>query len=412
MIDTFLMEINMELISLYPFDPTGRSPDNKIQDESITVIPPAEIKDYSYVIPRAAPFYADTLVVRDGIGPGSRRLIENVDYWCVIDFLSASHSLQRRVSVGIALLDARYSGTLYVTYQTVGGNYTLADYSVLEELIRERYIVKHVSYEQIINLPEGFAPDWHAHQVADMVGMSEVVGKLSEMISAIMGNAGSFGQLAACVDDHLNKTLAHRPENVGLGNVRNYGVATAEDIYDGNSLKYVTADMLNYYVSQQTGRPPIRPQGDLDGLTPLQKVVNLTQSVQYNDKELSTEWYVQYSPSSRILTGNITINTPFIFKPAHNLNLNITSNVGSSPTTFPLVNFNTNVKQLGEHVNFTLFNERTVFGINDSNCLSVVLQSHGDVEVNIGSLTLFFTATVPDSETSVMLLDFLNGVNV
>lgn len=402
----------MELISLYPFDPTGRSPDNKIQNESITVIPPAEIKDYSYVIPRAAPFYVDTLVVRDGTGPGSRRLIENVDYWCVIDFLSASHSLKRRVSVGIALLDARYSGTLYVTYQTVGGNYSLADYSVLEELIRARYIVKHVSYEQIINLPEGFAPDWHAHQVADMVGMSEVVGKLSEMISAIMGNAGSFGQLAASVDDHLNKTLAHQPENVGLGNVRNYGVATADDIYDGNALKYVTADMLNYYVSQQTGRPPTRPQGVPDGLTPLQKIVNLTQSVQYNDKELSADWYVQYSPSSRILTGNITITTPFIFKPAHNLNLNITSNVGSDPIAFPLVNFNTNVKQIGEHVNFTLFNERAVFSINDENCLSVIMQSYGDVDVNIGGLTLFFTATVPDSETSVTLLDFLNGVNV
>lgn len=401
----------MELISLYPFDPTGRSPDNKIQNESITVIPPAEIKDYSYVIPRAAPFYVDTLVVRDGTGPGSRRLIENVDYWCVIDFLSASHSLQRRVSVGIALLDARYSGTLYVTYQTVGGNYTLADFSVLEELIRERYIVKHVSYEQIINLPEGFAPEWHAHQVADMIGMNEVVDKLSDMVVAIMKNAGSLGQLATTVNDHMENSLAHRPIDVGLGNLRNYGVATADDIYDANPLKYVTADMLNYYVSQQTGQPSIRPPGSPGTMEPAQKSVKVIAPIQYFNKELASEWNIQYASSSRMLSGSIKISTPFMFEPSNKLTLKLVSNAGSAPIALPLVNFNTNVKQIGQHINFNIFCEDPVFNIYSNETLSITLQSLGDVNVEIDSLTIYFTANVGDSDTSSALLVFLDGID-
>lgn len=240
----------MQLVSLYPFDPTGRATANKIENQTITVIPPTEIKDYSYVVPRGAPFYSDTLVLKDGRGTGARTLIENVDYWCVIDFLSASHSLNRRISVGVALLDARYSGTLYATYQAVGGNYSLADFSILEELIRERYIVKHVSYEQIINLPPGFAPEWHEHQVGDMVGMSEVRDVLQEMTNAIGANSGSFGQLNSLYYDHTNHENVHSPAEVGLSNLHNYGVATENDVSRGANNKYVTADILRRYVTE------------------------------------------------------------------------------------------------------------------------------------------------------------------
>lgn len=239
----------MELVSLYPYDPTARATSNKIVNESITVIPPSQITDYSYVVPRAAPFFAETLVVKDGKGVGARTLVENVDYWCVIDFLSASVGLTKRVSVGIALLDPNYSGTLYVSYQTLGGNYTMADYSVLEELIRERYVVKHVSYEQIINLPAGFSPEWHSHEVADMVGMSSVVTSLDNIKVATESRNGSYGQIEQQLRNHVNSAAAHTPADIGLGNVKNYGVATLTDAKGGSVSKYITADILKQYVA-------------------------------------------------------------------------------------------------------------------------------------------------------------------
>ena len=241
----------MQLVSLYPFDPTGRASANRIENQSITVTPPTQITDYSYVVPRGAPFYADSLVVKDGRSVGARTLVENVDYWCVIDFLSASVSLTKRVCVGIALLDPGYSGTLYITYQAVGGNYSLADYSVLEELIRERYVVKHVSYEQIINLPEGFAPEWHQHEIADMVGMGQVVTMLNNIKIAIEGRQGSYGQLSAQISNHTGNSAAHTPSQVGLGNVKNYDVATLAEANTGAGNKYVTASVMKQYVSGQ-----------------------------------------------------------------------------------------------------------------------------------------------------------------
>lgn len=241
----------MQLVSLYPFDPTGRATANRIENQSITVTPPTQITDYSYVVPRGAPFYADSLVVKDGRNVGARTLVENVDYWCVIDFLSASTALTKRVCVGIALLDPGYSGTLYVTYQAVGGNYSLADYSVLEELIRERYVVKHVSYEQVINLPEGFAPEWHAHEVADMIGMGQVVTMLDNIKVAINGRQGSYGQLNTQISNHVGSSAAHTPSQVGLSNVKNYDVATLAEATSGAGNKYVVASIMKQYVSSQ-----------------------------------------------------------------------------------------------------------------------------------------------------------------
>lgn len=241
----------MQLVSLYSFDPTGRATANRIENQSITVSPPSSITDYSYVVPRGAPFYAESLVVKDGRSAGARTLVENVDYWCVIDFLSASTALTKRVSVGIALLDPGYSGTLYITYQAVGGNYSLADYSVLEELIRERYVVKHVSYEQVINLPEGFAPEWHAHEVADMVGMGQVVTMLDNIKVAINGRQGSYGQLNTQISNHVGSSAAHTPSQVGLSNVKNYDVATLAEATSGAGNKYVVASIMKQYVNSQ-----------------------------------------------------------------------------------------------------------------------------------------------------------------
>lgn len=239
----------MQLISLYAYDPSGQLPANKVVDEGIVIIPPRDIKDWSYVCPRAAPFFADSLVVKNGKGSGARTLIENVDYRIVFDFVSASVHLKRRICCGIALLNPQYSGTIYVTYQALGGEFTMSDFTILEEIVRNRYKTVHIAYEQIINLPEGFAPTWHEHKVKDMVAMSAVVEKLKAIEEALLAReAGSWDQLDRLINHHINSTQAHVPANVGLGNVKNYGIATRADVTAGRADKYVTADTLKAVV--------------------------------------------------------------------------------------------------------------------------------------------------------------------
>lgn len=239
----------MQLISLYAYDPSGQLPANKVVDEGIVIIPPRDIKDWSYVCPRAAPFFADSLVVKNGKGSGARTLIENVDYRIVFDFVSASVHLKRRICCGIALLNPQYSGTIYVTYQALGGEFTMSDFTILEEIVRNRYKTVHIAYEQIINLPEGFAPAWHEHKVKDMVAMSAVVEKLKAIEQALLNRgSGSWDQLDRLINHHINSTQAHIPANVGLGNVKNYGIATRADVTAGRADKYVTADTLKAVV--------------------------------------------------------------------------------------------------------------------------------------------------------------------
>lgn len=415
----------MELISLYSFDPTGRSPANRIDNETITVIPPEQIKDYSYVIPRAAPFYVDTLIVRNGLNVGSRRLIENVDYWCVIDFLSASHSLQRRVCVGIALLDASYSGTLYVTYQTVGGNYTLADYSILEELIRERYIVKHVSYEQIINLPSGFAPDWHKHEVADMVGMSEVVTSMKGIITALQTNAGSFGQLSSSFNDHIENLRAHTPSEIGLGNVKNFGVATLEDIDARSSTTYVTAKTFKEYISDpERGFVNFDPTAPFEPNSNTQLIVNkvnptvYTKSqtiiVRYMNENLSGTWINVYNPHSGELKININIESPFIFNPNINMQLYnslpvINDELPELSLTIMSHGVTARQSQAFNVCEYRLYGKNLT--ISDNMFLELQVQTLPETVIHLSSLNLHASINVKNNQEHLALMNYFEGVN-
>lgn len=242
------VNLTMKLITLYPYDPNGINPRNRVVNEAFTVSPPGNISDYSYTCLRAAPFFADTVVIKDGIGVGARTLIEGVDYWLAGEFVSASIALRRRICTMVAMLDESYSGTLYATYQTMGGNFTLADFSVMEELIRRRYTAIHISYEQIINLPAGFAPEFHRHQLGDMVGLSSVVDKLDSIRQAVASRGGSYDQLNAELDSHERAQYAHTPSQVGLGNVENFGIASQNDVVTRAANKYITAKTLFDYV--------------------------------------------------------------------------------------------------------------------------------------------------------------------
>ena len=64
----------------YAYDGLGTNPDNLIVNERHSVQPPSQISDASFIILRAAPFFANSLVLRTGPTSGSTLLVEGVDY--------------------------------------------------------------------------------------------------------------------------------------------------------------------------------------------------------------------------------------------------------------------------------------------------------------------------------------------
>lgn len=236
---------------LYPLDLTGSQPSNKIRDEKHTISPPSQITQSSFVVLRACPFFAHNVVVKDGIGPTARTLAFGEDYLLTHKSIALTMHTKKPVYASIQFKDRNYTGTIYVTYQTVGGEYNLDDYTIVEKLTRQKYIINHTSFDQIVGLPASFPNPPHQHDPTDLVGMEQIVEQLSNLAAAIRGNKGSFGLVNTTINSHLTAQSAHSPAQVGLSNVKNFGLAVAADFETRAADKYTTAVVITDYVNKR-----------------------------------------------------------------------------------------------------------------------------------------------------------------
>ena len=235
---------------LYPLDLTGSQPSNTIRDEKHTISPPSQITQSSFIVLRACPFFAHNIVVKDGKGATARTLAFGEDYLLTHKSIALTMLTKKGVYASIQFKDRNYTGSVYVTYQTVGGEYNLDDYTIVEKLTRQKYIITHTSFDQLVGLPASFPNPPHQHDPTDLVGMAAVVEKLSDLAAAIRGNKGSFGLVNTLIHSHLNNITSHTPSQVGLGNLKNYALAVANDYDIKSSDKYTTPATVNDYVSK------------------------------------------------------------------------------------------------------------------------------------------------------------------
>lgn len=240
-------------MAIYPLDLTGTATTNKIVNEPVAVVPPAEVQDAAFFVPSAAPFFRDGFVIKTGTSPGAQTLVENSDYIFSHDFIEASIDLETPISGGVILTNRNYTGTLYLTYQTLGGDFVQNTIDTVVDLTRRHYHVRTVTWSQVANVPNVFPPAHHEHQINDLVSMSEVVAKLIEIKDAILAAQNntspvSIQDVMDLLTAHINSTNAHPKSAVGLGNVENYRPATIQDIIDGTPERYVTADVLRVYL--------------------------------------------------------------------------------------------------------------------------------------------------------------------
>lgn len=236
---------------LYPLDLTGTQPSNRIKNEKHTVNPPNDITHSSFIVLRACPFYEHTLVIKDGTSVTARTLVEGQDYICTHQSITLTHHTKRPVFGSVMFVDRQYTGTVYVSYNTVGGEWTLDDNSIVEKMTRDAYSIHHVSFDQIAGVPSSYPNAPHDHDPSTMVGLEEVVTRLTEIAAALRAGQGSYAQLAANLQHHTATPNAHGPGDVGLGNVKNFDLAIMSDIINRAPNKYITANLLNEWVVSQ-----------------------------------------------------------------------------------------------------------------------------------------------------------------
>jgi hypothetical protein len=119
-----------------------------------------------------------------------------------------------------------------MTYQTVGGPWTLAAAQIATILADTMDNPRTTSWEEVSGTPYAFPPEAHSWDINDLVGMSEVVSALAAIQTTLQQTGGTG--LAAHIADHSNPHVVTAAQ-VGLDKVQNYAVAQNSDGVAGTS---------------------------------------------------------------------------------------------------------------------------------------------------------------------------------
>jgi len=196
----------------YPYDPTGNSPDNLVENELHTLT--TENGDnYKFIVPLNAPYFKDTLVVTHP--STSRILTAGVDYIHTHEYISAKHDLGECINGSITFLNKTISGTIYLNYQTLGGAHLYDTENLLVELSALLLTPDLRTWEDVSMIPDVFTPQQHVVFSSDLVGMSDVVEELKRLRLSITGFGEAYHVHEMAQINGLLIKLAQLTSNAG-----------------------------------------------------------------------------------------------------------------------------------------------------------------------------------------------------
>lgn len=283
----------MALLSAYVYDPTGVNPLNLVVNERHNVQPPAEITDASLFFLRAAPAFAESIIVRDGPSATANVLVEGKDYILSTQFLWKSFELNKIIYGSITMINRNYSGDVYVQYQTLGGDFIVNDQTYLESLSREIYKTRYIYWEQVVQSIPGLPPFDHTMSGTDTVGWGEVVDAILRLAAAIIdtggssGGGGSGGGGDAALQQHIASTTAHRLANVGGSNLFNFALANDADFDNAAVNRYTNPAVIviwirKYITSLGLGTAPQDIQQLQQRVNQIDQTIQTIQTGQFN----------------------------------------------------------------------------------------------------------------------------------
>lgn len=239
----------------FPYDSTGVASTNLIVDELHSVQPPSDISRASYIVLKASPFFKEGVELYTGPNKTGTRLVPNKDYFYTHKFVAGSVYLGRTLYGSITFTNSNYSGNVYATYQTLGGDFVLNDVSVIERITNEYYQdIRFVTWDQIEGVPSAFPPDAHQHPVNDIKTFDDVVIALENIAAAILASGstggGDSGALALITQHLGNQSTAHTPSAVGLGRVANFPPSTEAEALALRTDRYMTPQTTGYLISR------------------------------------------------------------------------------------------------------------------------------------------------------------------
>lgn len=223
----------------YPFDKSGRSPNNFIQDEPHELTPGRERR---IIVPRYIPFYTQSVIITD---KATGVTLTTDDYYAGVFKETIQREVGKEVSSIIVITNKNVSDQVAVSYQTVGGQYALASADDIRQLLLNlSKDSRPVVFDTIIGKPSRYPPTPHMHDIGDVYGFEYIVYAIDRLRQAILiGDIDKFLELYQYIDqkdDELLKLIMANKANIAI-NAKNINVV--QDNLDDLRLKiYGTKD--------------------------------------------------------------------------------------------------------------------------------------------------------------------------
>jgi len=227
---------------VFPFDPTGVAVTNKIDNEQ-QILTAANGVDFHLIVPECAPFFkVGLLLTITNIDNSIRQLVEGVDYQCSHQFISGSRACATPIYGSITILDRTLAGIVKLRYQTIGGTWTVNAAQIAQVLSDTLRNPRITAWEEVTEYPIAFPPVDHQWDLADMVGMSEVLTSINSirdtLINKIQSDTSLNTQLAEAMiivqaGGTLDQAVIHmanmaNPHQVTAAQVGAYSIADSD----------------------------------------------------------------------------------------------------------------------------------------------------------------------------------------
>ena len=372
---------------LFPIDLTGMLTSNLIVEEQQTLTmyngPRKQL-----IIPSYAPFFGESLIVQ--YYDASAKLctaVKDIDYNLFSELENVSSVCQTPVYSGISFSNLNITGTILLTYQTIGGNFVHSAQESIMALFNYFVNPKNVLWDNIVDRPNNFPVNKHNLNVQnDSNGYSGLITAITNLSIAIGINVTESD-----VNDILaHKTNTNNPHNVtasqlGLGNVQNYPVAMGSQITDkSNASVYLTpASAYQSFTSSLTDATDlVYGQSLLNlGTLPLDDVDN--------SKALTAGGLINLINSN----SSNAINTFLNNKVLHAQQLGKLNLVGMSSLTFPSYWKGRQYNSLNE----LIVGVQTYVGMSPIPFNTVTNTFYFENDVTIPDLTISLTNTINTS---------------
>lgn len=190
----------------YELDYTGQSPDNYVYGE-VHDISPVHNRPVRAIAPNYGAFYNDSLIVIDhstGV-----TLVKDQDYTSVEFYELPSAKTGKEIFSVVLILNQTVSDQVRLNYQTLGGEYSLSNLAVQNQLNTLDLDNRQVAFLNIQNKPERFNPAHHLHDIGDVYGFEYITLALDRIRHAILfGDVQTRQAIYDYIDQRNSETQA------------------------------------------------------------------------------------------------------------------------------------------------------------------------------------------------------------